>query len=105
MGLALILFNHHKCYVLDYKSYLGDRDTGSGLPPAHAAQPGLVLHDAVRHPHLTAERGQEHHHLAREMLIFTRSNEINIFYKSIKHQDRHVTHLRIQVKRFKLIII
>ena len=33
----------------------------ASLPNAHVAQPGLVLDDAVEHPHLTAECGQEHH--------------------------------------------
>lgn len=50
-------------------AYLSDSETGGGLPPAHPAQPGLVLHDAVGHPHLTAQGWQEHHQLGTTKMI------------------------------------
>jgi len=63
MGLALIYFNHQECWAMLQRKYLGDSHAGSSLPPADTAQPGLVLDDAVGHPHLTAQSWQEHHHL------------------------------------------
>merc|ERR1719430_894839 len=42
---------------------VGDGDARGGLAPAHSAKPGLVLDDAVRHSHLSAEGGQKHDQL------------------------------------------
>ena len=62
-GIGSDLFNHHCNSAVIHYSYRGDGEAGGGLPPAHAAQPGLVLDDAVGDTHLPAERGQEHHQL------------------------------------------
>ena len=62
-GIGSDLFNHQFNSAVNHYSYRGDGEAGGGLPPAHAAQPGLVLDDAVGDTHLAAERGQEHHQL------------------------------------------
>ena len=58
MGLALIYLNHQECWAMFQRKYLGDDQARSSLPPTDAAQPGLVLDDAVGSPILQHRTGR-----------------------------------------------
>ena len=62
-GIGSDFIYHHLLKENHDPSYLGYSKTAGGLPPANSSEPGLVLYDAVRDAHLTAQCGEEHNQL------------------------------------------